>query len=67
MHTSHWCFNPFILRELEFDVCRIAVHPNSEDDSMLDEERRQVPQEEAPAHHSQPNQGHRDHSMNSGT
>ena len=43
------CFSPFNLRELEFDVCRIADHHNGENDSRLDEERRQVPQEEAPA------------------
>ena len=42
-------FSPFNLRELEFNVCRIADHHNGEDDSRLDEERRQVPQEEAPA------------------
>ena len=43
------CSSPFNLRELEFDVCRIVDRHNSEDDSRLDEERRQVPQEEAPA------------------
>ena len=36
-------FSPFNLRELEFNVCRIVDHHNSEDDSRLDEERRQVP------------------------
>ena len=43
------CFSPFNIRELEFYVCRIADHHNSKDDSRLDKERRQVPQEEAPA------------------
>ena len=43
------CFSPFNPRELEFNVCRIAHHHNSEDDSRLNEKRRQVPQEEAPA------------------
>ena len=42
-------FGPFKLRELEFDVCRIANNHNGESDSRLDEKRRQVPQEEAPA------------------
>ena len=38
-------FSPFNLKELEFDVCRIADHHNNEDDSRLDNEMRQVPQE----------------------
>ena len=42
-------FSPFNLRELEFGVCGIADHHNGENDFRLDEERRQVPQEEAPA------------------
>ena len=43
------CFSPFNLKELEFDVCRIRHHHNGENDSRVDEDRRQVPQEEAPA------------------
>ena len=44
-------FSPFNLRDwdLEFNVCRIADHHNGENDSRLNEKRRQVPQEEAPA------------------
>ena len=48
-------FSPFNLRELEFDVCRITDHHNDEDDSRLDNNRRQVPQEvPAPQQSAQP-------------
>ena len=33
-------FSPFILKGLEFNVCRIADYHNSEDDSRLDNNRR---------------------------
>ena len=36
------CFIPFYLKELEFNVCRIADHYNGEDDSRLDDDRRQT-------------------------
>ena len=36
------CFSPFNLKELEFDVCRIADCHNGEDDSRLDDNRRQT-------------------------
>ena len=39
------CFSPFDLKDLEFDVCRIADCHSSMDDSRLDANRRQVPQE----------------------
>ena len=35
------CFSPFNLKELGFNVCRVADHHNSEDDSRLDDKRRQ--------------------------
>ena len=38
------CFGPFNLKELECDVCRIADCHNV-DNSRLDDNRRQVPQE----------------------
>ena len=37
-------FSPFNLKELEFNVCRIADHHNGEDDSRLDNKRRQMAQ-----------------------
>ena len=48
------CFSPFNLKELEFDVCRVADHHNNEDDSRLDDKRRQMTQN-IPAH-QQPSQ-----------
>ena len=35
-------FGPFNLKELEFDVCRIADHHNGDDDLRLDDDRRQT-------------------------
>ena len=35
-------FSPFNLKDLEFNVCRIADHHNGEDDSRLDDDRRQA-------------------------
>ena len=47
--------SPFDLKELEFDVCRIADCHNGEDDSRLDNDRRQAPQEvPAPQQSAQP-------------
>ena len=43
------CFSPFTFKELEFDVCRVVDHHNSENDSRLDDERRQMTQN-IPAH-----------------
>ena len=37
-------FSPFNLKELEFDVCRVADHHNNVNDSRLDDERRQMTQ-----------------------
>ena len=49
------CFSPFNLKELEFNVCRIADHHNGGDDSRLDNERRQMTQNiPAPQQPSQP-------------
>ena len=39
------CFSPFNLKELEFDVCRIADCHNNVDNSRLNNDRRQEPQE----------------------
>ena len=36
------CFSPFNRMELEFDVYRAADHHNNEDDSRLDDKRRQM-------------------------
>ena len=48
------CFSPFDLKELEFDVCRIADHHNDINDSNLDSDRRQVSQDvPAPVQHTQ--------------
>ena len=38
-------FSPFNLKELEFNVCRIADCHTNRDDSRVDDNRRQVPQE----------------------
>ena len=38
------CFSPFNLKELELDVCRIADHHNGDDDTRLDDEKRQMTQ-----------------------
>ena len=49
------CFGPFNLKELEFDVCRIADCHNNEEDSRLDDERRQMTQSApAPVQSAQP-------------
>ena len=42
---SFGCLRSFNLKELEFNVCRIADHCNNVDDSRLDDNRRHVPQE----------------------
>ena len=48
-------FSPFNLKELEFDVGRIADHHNGEEDSRLDDERRQMTQSApAPPQSAQP-------------
>ena len=47
-------FSPFNLKELEFNVCRVADHHNNVDDFRLDDERRQMTQN-IPAH-QQPSQ-----------
>ena len=36
------CYGPFNLKELEFNVCRIADHHSGEDDSRLNDDRRWV-------------------------
>ena len=38
------CFSSFNLKELEFDVCRVADHHNNINDSRLDDKRRQMTQ-----------------------
>ena len=38
------CFSPFNLKELEFDVCRVADHNNNVNDYRLDDERRHMTQ-----------------------
>ena len=38
-------FGPFSVKELGFNVCRIADHHNGEDDSSFDDNRREAPQE----------------------
>ena len=48
-------FSPFNLKDLEFDVCRIADCHNSKDDSRLDDDRRQKsPNTPAPLQSAQP-------------
>ena len=36
------CFSPFNLDELELNFCRLVDHHDGEDDSRLDDERKQV-------------------------
>ena len=49
------CFGPFNLKELEFDVCRVADHHNGKDDSRLDDDRMQTtPNALAPLQSAQP-------------
>ena len=57
-------FSPFNLKELEFDICRIADHHNNVDDSRLDDDRRQVPQEVPALQELRPSQDSSDHFMN---
>ena len=48
-------FGPFNLKELGFNVCRVADHHNGEDDSRLDDDRRQMTQSApAPLQSAQP-------------
>ena len=48
-------FGPLDLNELEFDVCRIANCHNGDDDSRLDDDRRQTTQNApAPEQSAQP-------------
>ena len=36
------CFSPFDLNELELKVCKLEDHQNGQDDSRVDDTRRQV-------------------------
>ena len=48
-------FSPFNLKELEFNVCRIADHHNGKDDSRLDDDRKKkTPNSPAPLQSAQP-------------
>ena len=49
------CFSPFDLNELELKVCKLEDHQNGQDDSRVDDKRRQVSQGvSAPQQPSQP-------------